>query len=264
MDTVLAINNITTKGYKCSKELCMKILPYINNFKDINFHKIKSNNKHIPDYEYLNGNELFSLIIPIDVSYERTHTDEDNVIIVKGNLLQGRCNKTVSGTSSGSIIHIIKNDYDKQFINNFLMKIQNLATIWFIENGFTVSINDCMTNKKIKNKINNIINKAKADVANIINVANANKIKKNNSLILYDKCENRIINILNTARDNAGLLATNNINNTNGIKNMVIAGSKGNNINISQIVSCVGQQNVSSYNKHGRIFFGYENFLNSQ
>ena len=50
-----------------------------------------------------------------------------------------------------------------------------------------------------------------------------------------------------------GGIAVKNLDNNNNIKNMIVSGSKGNFINISQIMSCVGQQNVTSGKKNGRI-----------
>jgi len=58
---------------------------------------------------------------------------------------------------------------------------------------------------------------------------------------------------LNKARDDAGNKALKDLEKTNKIKNMVTAGSKGSNINISQIMACVGQQNVEGK----RIPFGF-------
>ena len=45
---------------------------------------------------------------------------------------------------------------------------------------------------------------------------------------------------LNVARDEAGKAAYKNLGDENKIQNMVLCGSKGTNINISQIMACVG------------------------
>lgn len=58
---------------------------------------------------------------------------------------------------------------------------------------------------------------------------------------------------LNDARDKSGNLAVDGLSSSNRLINMVVAGSKGSNINISQIMACVGQQNVEG----GRIPFGF-------
>ena len=58
---------------------------------------------------------------------------------------------------------------------------------------------------------------------------------------------------LNKARDVAGNTALEDLHIWNRLKAMVYAGSKGSNLNISQIMACVGQQNVEGK----RIPFGF-------
>lgn len=59
---------------------------------------------------------------------------------------------------------------------------------------------------------------------------------------------------LNDARDKSGNIALDGLSSSNRLRNMVTAGSKGSNINISQIMACVGQQNVEGK----RIPFGFK------
>lgn len=61
--------------------------------------------------------------------------------------------------------------------------------------------------------------------------------------------------ILNKCRDDAGKAAYMSVDLSNNIIKMVTAGSKGSNINISQMMGCVGQQNVEGK----RIPFGFQN-----
>lgn len=64
---------------------------------------------------------------------------------------------------------------------------------------------------------------------------------------------NSVNGILNKARDDAGKAAQASVNWNNNIVRMVTAGSKGSFINISQMMACVGQQNVEGK----RIPFGF-------
>jgi len=57
--------------------------------------------------------------------------------------------------------------------------------------------------------------------------------------------ENQVNRILNDARDKTGGLAQKSLSEFNNFKQMVVAGSKGSKINISQVIAVVGQQNVS-------------------
>ena len=61
---------------------------------------------------------------------------------------------------------------------------------------------------------------------------------------MVESFEQYVNRVLNTARDHAGKSAQTSLNETNSVKAMVTAGSKGSFINISQIIACVGQQNV--------------------
>lgn len=60
--------------------------------------------------------------------------------------------------------------------------------------------------------------------------------------------------MLNTARDESGTSAQVSLNERNAVKAMADAGSKGSFINISQILACVGQQNVEGQ----RIPYGFK------
>lgn len=68
-----------------------------------------------------------------------------------------------------------------------------------------------------------------------------------------DSFEASINQTLNSARDKAGNAALKDLMCWNRLKSMVHAGSKGSNLNISQIMACVGQQNVEGK----RIPFGF-------
>ena len=70
---------------------------------------------------------------------------------------------------------------------------------------------------------------------------------------MKESFEANVNKVLNEARDKAGNFAFTNLEVSNKIQNMVKAGSKGTHINISQIMGCVGQQNVEGK----RIGFGF-------
>ena len=65
--------------------------------------------------------------------------------------------------------------------------------------------------------------------------------------------ENQVNRILNDARDKTGGSAKRSLTEFNNFKVMVVAGSKGSDINVSQVIACVGQQNVEGK----RIPFGF-------
>jgi DNA-directed RNA polymerase II subunit RPB1 len=57
---------------------------------------------------------------------------------------------------------------------------------------------------------------------------------------MQESFEAQVNKKLNDARDKSGNLALENLSSCNRLRTMVQAGSKGSNINISQIMACVG------------------------
>ncbi|GKC31291.1 DNA-directed RNA polymerase II subunit 1 isoform X1, partial [Tanacetum coccineum] len=70
---------------------------------------------------------------------------------------------------------------------------------------------------------------------------------------MMESFENKVNQVLNKARNDAGSSAQKSLSESNNLKAMVTAGSKGSFINISQMTVCVGQQNVEGK----RIPFGF-------
>ena len=67
--------------------------------------------------------------------------------------------------------------------------------------------------------------------------------------------ESQVNNILNEANSKAGKIGKESLDANNRFVIMVNAGSKGSDLNISQMISCLGQQNVDGK----RIPYGFDN-----
>lgn len=64
-------------------------------------------------------------------------------------------------------------------------------------------------------------------------------------LLLVLSADVQVNDVLNKATNQAGKLVKKSLKMSNNINQMVSAGSKGNDINLCQIIACVGQQNVT-------------------
>ena len=87
----------------------------------------------------------------------------------------------------------------------------------------------------------------------VIKKAHNNELEPTPGNTLRQTFENQVNRILNEARDKTGSSAQRSLSEFNNFKIMVTAGSKGSKINISQVIACVGQQNVEGK----RIPFGF-------
>jgi len=258
MDTVVGSANMTSSDRLLSEYEVIKIVSSLDNF-DGNLPppcKIVKETEHKPEQKFWNGRDIFSIIIP-KLNYHKSN-EVENVMIVEGILKSGVCDKSIIGTASGGLIHIITNDLGHGVTKDFLNDIQKITNSWLLKEGFSVGLGDTIPNKDIAKRIQEIINKAKGDVNNFISVTRSPKNYKN-KLSTRDDFETTVNNLLNKARDETGGYASKSLDFTNSLNNMTESGSKGNKINISQIMAVVGQQSVTSGSKRGRIAFGFEN-----
>ncbi|CDJ52195.1 DNA-directed RNA polymerase, related [Eimeria brunetti] len=174
---------------------------------------------------------------------------------ILGELLAGKiCKKTV-GSSSGSLIHLLWNEVGPERTKDFLGALQKLVNFWLLHQGFTVGCSDIITSPETCRKVEEILKEAKEEVAHLTRLAHKGKLEAQPGKSLRESFEARVNKELNAAREKSGKVASEQLDESNNIMAMVLAGSKGSTINISQIMACVGQQNVEGK----RIPFGFNN-----
>ena len=88
------------------------------------------------------------------------------------------------------------------------------------------------------------INKQKEQVDKVIEHIHLNVFENLSNNTNNNEFETRVNRILNQAAGEVGKVGRDSLSENNRMTNMVKSGSKGNAINIAQMVSCLGQQNV--------------------
>lgn len=215
------------------------------------------------------GKQLFSLIIPGNTNCQRTHAahnDAENngpyhwispgdtrVLIEHGELIMGIICKKTLGASAGSLVHISQLENGHVENGMFYGNIQTVVNNWLLIEGHSIGIGDTIADPGTYTDIVNAIRKAKDEVIEVIHKAHNDELEATPGNTLRQTFENQVNKILNNARDKTGGSAKRSLTEFNNFKVMVVAGSKGSDINISQIIACVGQQNVEGK----RIPFGF-------
>ncbi|XP_070538293.1 DNA-directed RNA polymerase II subunit RPB1-like [Ptychodera flava] len=215
------------------------------------------------------GKQLMSLIVPGNVNLIRTHSthpdEEDSgpykwispgdtkVLIENGEVVSGILCKKTLGTSSGSLGHVVFLEMGHEIAKEFYGNIQTVVNNYLLIEGHTIGIGDCIADSQTYEDIQNTIRKAKQDVIDVIEKAHNDDLEPTPGNTLRQTFENQVNRILNDARDKTGGSAQKSLSEFNNFKAMVVAGSKGSKINISQVIACVGQQNVEGK----RIPFGF-------
>ncbi|KAJ2707383.1 DNA-directed RNA polymerase II core subunit rpo21 [Coemansia sp. IMI 203386] len=211
------------------------------------------------------GKQIYSMVIPKGINcllFHVTHPDNEStwispgdtrVYIANGELICGIvCKKTV-GASNGGLIHTIFNERGSEVTRHFFDGTQRVINNWFLHYGFSVGIGDTVADDKTMKGVNDIINDCFGRVDEQISDAQQDKLERKPGMTIKESFENVVNANLNKARDDAGKNVQRQLKETNNVRQMVEAGSKGSFINVSQMTACVGQQNVEGK----RIPFGF-------
>ena len=208
------------------------------------------------------GKQVMSLILP-KIQYRRYNesrrlhnwasVEDKNILIRNGELICGELTKGQVGNTGGGLVHIIWKEYGPEICSAFLSQTQCVINQWLVLHGFTVGVSDIIARSQTMDLIRTTLKKQLQKVEKIVHYSHIGKLKSQPGKSMIESFEAQVNQQLNDARDKSGNIALEDLSNHNRLRNMVRAGSKGNNINISQIMACVGQQNVEGK----RIAFGF-------
>ena len=120
--------------------------------------------------------------------------------------------------------------------------------------SFSVGISDLISNKKTQDAIIQAIAKQKHEVQTIIEKVHLGVFENNTANTNMAEFESSINKQLNKANEEAGKIGRKSLNKDNRFLMIVDSGSKGTLINISQMISCLGQTNVDGK----RIPYGFD------
>jgi len=200
------------------------------------------------------GKQILSLIIPdtVNLSLKNKSFDErdkqtikENTIkIVNGIIEEGVFDKDTFTKTSKGLIHTIFNDIGKEAAKNLLDNLQRIVTQFLLIDGFSVGISDMIANKITQDKVQDIIVAKKKNITSIIQDVHLNILDNPTGKNTKEFFEHKVNQELNKAISEAGKVGIENLDEKNRATNMVNAGSKGNTLNISQMIACIGQQNI--------------------
>tara|TARA_Y100000389_G_scaffold36222_1_gene30820 strand:+ start:8557 stop:11367 length:2811 start_codon:yes stop_codon:yes gene_type:complete len=253
-DSLLAAWKMTSKDVFLTREQVTNI---IWNGKG------RINNKKIPPPAILkpmklwSGKQIFALLFPESLHFNRKSSwcssenekgftfDDGEVIVKYGEIMCGQFCKKSLGASEAGIIHRLWLEYSPETANNFISSLQFLVNYFIQNHGFSIGAGDTFIDKDAQIQVRQSIDDNITKVKQILHVSKGNENKE-----LFEK---KINQILNNAMAQSGKFVQDKMTTKNNIHATVTAGSKGSAINLSQIMACVGQQNVNGQ----RIIEGY-------
>ena len=253
-DSLLGSYQFTRVGVKFDSRAAMNLLMALQTVNESMFSNVDGN---------LSNFQILSQIMPpITLKYKKKQFGEkedystsNNVLEIRdGQYLRGQLDKAVLGSGTNGLIHRTCNDFNNMTSAKFIDDLQNIITEYMKVSSYSVGISDLNANAETNNKIAEVIVSKKTEVKGLIDQLHIgvfdNKTGKTNDI----EFENQVSNILNKAINDAGKIGLESLSKDNRFVTMVNAGSKGSEINISQMTSCLGQQAIDGK----RIPYGFE------
>ena len=205
---------------------------------------------------------LTQIMAPLTLKYnnkawsdDENYATSNNVLEIRdGKYIRGQLDKGVLGGGTKGLIQRTCNDFGNMNASKFIDNLQNIITEYMKSSSFSVGISDLKSDNNTKEKIVDAITKKKVEVKNLIDQTQLGVFKNNTGQSNVREFETQVNNILNKASSDAGKIGLENLSQDNRFVTMVKAGSKGSELNISQMISCLGQQNVDGK----RIPYGFD------
>ncbi|KAJ6573844.1 DNA-directed RNA polymerase II, subunit 1 [Mycena vulgaris] len=206
------------------------------------------------------GKQILSLVIPRGINIDRASDEktsnpvfDDGMLIENGEIIFGIVEKKTVGAAQGGLVHIVFREKGPEATRQLFTGLQMVVNFWLFHNGFSIGIGDTIADKATMAFITKKISDCKVSVVELIDDATHDRLKALPGMTIRESFESKVESELNKARDDSGQHAQKSLKEDNNVKQMVVAGSKGSFINISQMSVCVGQQSVEGR----RIPFGF-------
>ena len=253
-DSMLGCYQFTRENINFTPREAMNLLMMFNG---VNEHELLKKGQKITSFDIMS-----QIMQPLSMKYktklfketEDAKTSNNVLEIRNGTYIRGQMDKGVLGGGTKGLLHRTCNDYGNFASAKFIDDLQNVVTEYMKSSAFSVGISDLISNESTNQSIVKIINEKKNDVKNLIDQTKIGVFENNTGKTNEEEFETQVNNILNQATSESGKVGLKSLDKNNRFVTMVNAGSKGSDLNISFMVSCLGQQNVDGK----RIPYGFD------
>jgi DNA-directed RNA polymerase II subunit RPB1 len=234
-DTLVGANRFTRDGVLFTKKEAMSLLIHAKRWDGVLPPPVTEDPQPM-----WSGRQLLSAILP-PVSLAMKNSSDQDVEINRGLLTKGTLDKGVFGKQ---LLHIIYNDYGPDMTVDFLDSLQAMIANFLMNSGFSVGISDLIADDETNKSIREALNKLSKTIEDQILQLHTGLFENSSGRSNQEEFEAKLMGTLNKAVDEAGKIGLASLADTNRMTNMIKAGSKGSNVNVSQMVATLGQQAI--------------------
>ena len=202
---------------------------------------------------------LGSLLPPINSDLKNKFFDDDsnpnNMVKIREGMIQGSgiVDDDVLNKTGVGVVHTTYNDFGAHAAVNLIDSVQSTIEAYLIMSGFSIGLSDLVADDDTLKTMNDIVQARKKEIDEIVLQVHMDLFDNNTGRSNQDEFEGQVFGKLNKAIEELGKLGQKALAQENRLISMLKAGSKGSTINVSQMVACVGQQNIEGR----RIPFGF-------
>ena len=251
-DSLLGSARFTRPGLNFTSRQAMNLLMKSN----------KINVSGLPTGDVTSFDILSQILPPMSIKYKTKRFAEgedmatsNNVMEIRdGKYIRGQLDKGSFGSMSKGLLQRICNDYGNMRSAAFVDDLQNIITEYMKSSAFSVGISDLIASTETLTRITDTIHDRKKEVYDMIDNVQLGMFENKTGKTNAEAFEAKVSEIMGSGEKDVRRFAKESLDKDNRFVIMVNAGSKGTDINISQMISCLGQQNVDGK----RIPYGFE------
>jgi DNA-directed RNA polymerase II subunit RPB1 len=252
-DSMLGSYQFTREGIEFSPREAMNLLMGYGKIDPEIFTK-----KNVTNFDILS-----QITPPISLKYktklfgngEDAATSNNVLEIENGKYIRGQAEKGVFASGTKGILNRVCNDFGNMACAEYIDDLQRVITEYMKTSAFSVGISDLVSNKNTSDRIASMISSKMEEVQNITDKVHLGIMENNTGRSNYTEFETQVGNVLNDTTGQTGKIAVDSLNSDNRFVMIVKSGSKGSMLNISQMISCVGQQSIDGK----RVPYGFDN-----
>ena len=246
-DSLLGSYQFTRANVSFTSRAAMNMTMGLNNV-NIDLYKMSRHTNLITNFDILS-----QILPPLSLNQGK---DPRKVEIINGKIIKGQLDKSALADGKAGIIHRICNDFGNMAAVSFIDDLQNIVTDYMKISAYSVGVSDLLVDARTKNDISQILYENRKTVNDLIDQTHLGIFENKTGQSNEQAFDAQVINLLNKATSETSnkvkvcIKAQN-----NRFATMVEAGSKGSDINISQMIACLGQQTIEGK----RVPYGFEN-----
>lgn len=232
-DSISGLYLLTKDGVTYSKEDALELL-FASGFKDLNKINFKKE---------VTGKEVFSALLPEELNFIGS-SKTGEVRIENGQLIEGIIDKKTIGSGGGVLLRHLHKNFQVDYVLEIISHMFQLGIQVLKKEGLTVSMGDFDVSKEVETEVENVNKKVFKEIDKVMKDYESGKLEKLTGLSLQQTFEIKLLQLLNSIRDESMKIVQEKLDPNTGTMVMANSGARGNALTTVQMHAGVGQQSL--------------------